>query len=84
MLPSIAGAINMGHFDANTVVVRESSDIPFDILEMVLAVAGAITIMSADSANPTWLIANSELISYILVTTSLWVIDLNAKGVKNS
>ena len=47
MLLFIAGAIKNGLLKAQAVVVRRLSQIPFAILPIVLAVAGAITKISA-------------------------------------
>ena len=83
MFASIAGAITIGDFVANTEVRRALSLNPLASLAMVLALAGAITNMSACSANATWFTASSELMSNILVTTCRWVMLLKLRGVTN-
>ena len=51
MFVFIAGAMITGLLNAHTVVVKRLSHIPLAILDIVLAVAGAITIISASSQS---------------------------------
>ena len=80
MLPSIAGATTIGDLVAKIVAPRGSSEIPFAILPMLLAVAGATTTMSAFSASATWLIDSSDSESKRSVTTGRCVRLLKARG----
>ena len=52
---SIAGAINIGALHDKYVAKKKLSPLPDTIFDKVLAVAGAITIISDQEPNSTWL-----------------------------
>ena len=73
----------MGHFAANTVVVSISSAMPWAILAMTLAVAGATRITSAFFASEMWVTSNLKSRSKVS-TMHLWPVSVsNVTGVMN-
>ena len=80
----IAGAINLGVSVASSVDVTISSAIPTLNLAIVLAVAGATTIQSAQSPNAIcWMSSGFSSIN-VLVYTGFLLMAWKAKGVTNS
>ena len=67
----IAGTMILGHLQARKVVVSMSSAIPWAILAITLAVAGAITATSAFWARATCSTWNSKFLSNVSITQRL-------------
>ena len=79
----MAGETSFGHLAARTVVVSMSSAMPWAILAMTLAVAGATRMTSAFLASAIWVTSNLKSRSKVS-TMHLWPVSVsNVMGVMN-
>ena len=79
----MAGAAILGQSQARTVVVSISSAMPWAILAMTLAVAGATRMTSAFFASEMWVTSNLKSRSKVS-TMHLWPVRVsNVMGVMN-
>ena len=79
----IAGETSLGHPAARTVVVSISSAMPWAILAMTLAVAGATRMTSAFFASSMWVTSNLKSRSKVS-TMHLWPVRVSkVSGVMN-
>ena len=84
MSKSIAGANMTGHLAERYVAINKLSQIPFAILAIVFALAGAITIKSAQSPRSTWFVHSPFLFKTKSLNTGFLLSVLKVKGVTNS
>src|SRR5699024_6451486 len=84
ILTFMAGANTIFAFDAIIVVVSMSSAIPDATFPMTLAVAGAISIMSAFSARATCPTFHASGVAKVSVTTGFFDRVRNVSGLTNS
>ena len=79
----MAGATTLGQREASTVVVSMSSAMPWAILAITLAVAGAMRIRSAFLARDTWVTSNLKSRSKVSTMHLLPVRVSKVSGVMN-